>query len=678
MSPADVVSGTRAAAAPALDGVSRLVVMISGGRDSVCLLDIAAALLGPERVHALHVNYGLRVGADGDEQHCAHLCTELAVALSVVRAERPADGHGNLQAWARDVRYGAATRRALELEAMVASGHTASDQAETVLYRLAASPGRRALLGMSPRDGRLLRPLLSVSRLQTGAYCRARDLTWREDPGNDGARWARGRVRHGLLPALRRVHPAAEANVLRTAALLRDEGAVLDEVVTTALAGRDRIALERLAELPGALARLVVMRLAEQAVGQGLPAAGGRVRELLDLAGHGGSTSLDIGGGVRAVVEYGVLRMSAAGEEPEPEAVALALGGRARFGRWEVCCDVNPTDPGERACAVLLDADRLRGGLRVRSWRAGDRMAPPGLRGTRTLADLFTDRKLARAQRHSHPVIEAVGAIVWVPLIAADRRFLAAHDTSAVLRLSARFSPAVDAKTADADAEAAVLGGEGVGAARIDCAPTAGRTGRSPPALPGRAPMPEPAISSPGPSADPTSDPAIGDILVGSEELLARVRALAEEISRDYAGRPLLLVGVLKGAVFFLSDLMRFIDIPVEVDFMAVASYGSATDSSGVVRILKDLDVAIEGRDVLIVEDIVDSGLTLQYLLRNLGSRNPSSLEVCALLTKPERRKVALPTRYVGFEIPNRFVIGYGLDHGERYRNLPYVAALNT
>ena len=132
-------------------------------------------------------------------------------------------------------------------------------------------------------------------------------------------------------------------------------------------------------------------------------------------------------------------------------------------------------------------------------------------------------------------------------------------------------------------------------------------------------------------------------MLVSAEELQRRVAELGEEISRDYAGRPLLLVGVLKGAVFFLSDLMRYIDIPVEVDFMAVASYGSATDSSGVVRILKDLDAAIEGRDVLIVEDIVDSGLTLQYLLRNLGSRNPRSLEVCALLTKPERRKVDLP-----------------------------------
>jgi hypoxanthine phosphoribosyltransferase len=171
-------------------------------------------------------------------------------------------------------------------------------------------------------------------------------------------------------------------------------------------------------------------------------------------------------------------------------------------------------------------------------------------------------------------------------------------------------------------------------------------------------------------------DHAIGEVLVSAEDLERRVGELAAEISRDYAGKDLVLVGVLKGAVFFLSDLMRQLEVPVEVDFMAVASYGSATKSSGVVRILKDLDAAIEGRDVLIVEDIVDSGLTLQYLMRNLNGRNPRSLEVCALLVKPARQKVDLPTRYVGFEIPNRFAIGYGLDHSERYRNLPYVAAL--
>ncbi|GAC1522188.1 MAG: hypoxanthine phosphoribosyltransferase [Thermoleophilaceae bacterium] len=169
----------------------------------------------------------------------------------------------------------------------------------------------------------------------------------------------------------------------------------------------------------------------------------------------------------------------------------------------------------------------------------------------------------------------------------------------------------------------------------------------------------------------------IGQTLVESEALARRVRELGREISEDYAGRDLFLVGVLKGAVFFLADLMRQLEVNCELDFMAVASYGSSTDSSGVVRILKDLDVSIEGREVLIVEDIVDSGMTLSYLLRTLRARDPKSLAVCALLTKPERRKIDLPIRYVGFEIPNTFVIGYGLDQGQRFRNLPYVAALN-
>jgi hypoxanthine phosphoribosyltransferase len=168
----------------------------------------------------------------------------------------------------------------------------------------------------------------------------------------------------------------------------------------------------------------------------------------------------------------------------------------------------------------------------------------------------------------------------------------------------------------------------------------------------------------------------IGETLVSSEDLQRRIAELGAEISRDYAGRDLVMVGVLKGAVLFIADLMRHLTVPCEIDFMAVSSYGSQTDSSGVVRILKDLDAPIIGRDVLIVEDIIDSGLTLQYLLRNLRAREPRTLEVCSLLTKPERRRVDLPTRYVGFEIPNRFAIGYGLDHAQRYRNLDYVAAL--
>src|SRR3954447_25820858 len=172
------------------------------------------------------------------------------------------------------------------------------------------------------------------------------------------------------------------------------------------------------------------------------------------------------------------------------------------------------------------------------------------------------------------------------------------------------------------------------------------------------------------------NDPAIGTILIEKDALAERIRQLGAQISEDYAGREIFLVGVLKGAVFFVADLMRELEVPCAIDFMAVASYGSSTDSSGVVRILKDLDAPIDARDVLIVEDIVDSGLTLSYLFRTLRARNPATLEVCALLTKPERREVDLPIRYVGFEIPNRFAIGYGLDHAERFRNLPYVAVL--
>ncbi len=170
----------------------------------------------------------------------------------------------------------------------------------------------------------------------------------------------------------------------------------------------------------------------------------------------------------------------------------------------------------------------------------------------------------------------------------------------------------------------------------------------------------------------------VEQILIDERTLQGRIDELGEEISGDYAGRDLLLLGVLKGAVFFMADLMRRLTVPCEIDFMAISSYGASTDSSGVVRILKDLEINIEGRDVLVVEDIIDSGLTLSYLVRTLEAREPASLEVCALLTKPARREIDVDVRYVGFEIPNRFVIGYGLDFAERYRNLPYVAVLQS
>lgn len=288
-----------------------LVAMLSGGRDSVCMLDLAVRARGAEAVTALHVNYGLRAEAGEDELFCTDLCERLGVAFEVERPHRAEDA-GNLQAWARDTRYAAAARLAEAQGATIVTGHTADDQVETILYRLASSPSRRALLGMRPREGRLARPLLGSTREETTAYCERHGLAWREDASNADPTFARSRVRHGLLPELRRIHPAAAANVLRTAALLRDEAEVLDSLVDAELtgsgrAGRGTVSFERFVELPPALRRLVLQRLADGVAGR--PVAGAaRYAEQVAALRPTGTARLDLGGGVRAVVEGGVLR----------------------------------------------------------------------------------------------------------------------------------------------------------------------------------------------------------------------------------------------------------------------------------------------------------------------------------------------------------------------------------
>jgi len=404
-----------------------LLVLLSGGADSVCLLDVAIEL--GARVSALHVNYGLRAEAGEDEAHCRALCARKGVEVVVKRALLPEEG--NVQAHARDARYRLAECLA---DGDYAAAHTASDQAETVLYRLAVSPGRRALMGMEPVRGRLLRPLLHATREDTRAWCASRGLEWREDASNEDRRFARSRVRHDLLPALRAVGADPERTIAETALLLRDEAAVLDRAMAAALGdlgGGPAVALADVRAMAPALARLVLRELAERAAGGPRSLSRVEADSVLCLGDAGGTRSLDLGAGLRAVAEYGTLRFRRGPDAPAPDPVALAVPGAARFGAWEVEAIMG-------AGEVTVSGAALGGAPIVRAWKEGDRLRPVGLGGTKTLQDLFTDRKVPRSLRRSLPVVESGGEIVWVAGVALDERFAAGEGDPDPVGLSAR------------------------------------------------------------------------------------------------------------------------------------------------------------------------------------------------------------------------------------------------
>ena len=421
----------------------RLLAMLSGGADSVCLLHVARELLGPDAVVALHVNHGLRAAADGDQRFCEDLCRRLGVPLLVERVSLPE--RGNTEALAREARYRAAEVARVQTGSdRIATGHTATDQVETILYRLVSSPGRRALLGMAPRRGHLVRPLLGISADQVRAYCTEAGLPWVEDETNADTSLARNRLRLDVLPSLRRIHPAADANVLATAAQLREEAEVLEEAVDRAAeqvgAGALPPAVEaaRLRELHPALRRLLLRRLAEQAAGGPLPLTEERVSELERLGAAGGTRSLDLCGGVTAVSEYGVIRFRVEEASSVSEPVSLQVPGTCVFGTWVVSSRI--AEPGVQGTLdrPQLDLDRLSVPLTVRAWRDGDRIRPLGLDGTKSLQDLFTDRKVPRSLRHTLPIVESAGEIAWVAGVAVSDTFRVTDQTRSVVRLDAR------------------------------------------------------------------------------------------------------------------------------------------------------------------------------------------------------------------------------------------------
>jgi tRNA(Ile)-lysidine synthase len=426
-----------------LDPGHAVVVMVSGGPDSACAAAGLARALGPAHVHALHVNYGLRDAADEDVGVCRRLCAALRIDLHVERASL---GDGNLQAEARRLRYEAAERlRARTDSRWIATGHTRTDAAETTLYRLATSPGSRALLGLPPRNGRVVRPLLGLDRERTRELALAAGLPFADDESNEDESFARNRIRSRLLPELRELSPAAERNIGETRAELAEEAELLERVVLEALrdagadAGSVAIRAEALADFEPGLTRLALRALAERATGRSVPLGRERAAEILRLAATPEGGTVELGGGLTAECEGGFVRFQASEAEAAPEPVALRLPGRARIGRWEIRAEIHPApvDPAGPELATL-DAAALTGRIEVRTWREGDRIRPLGMEGSKTLGDLFADRDVPRSLRHTLPVVTVDGRVAWVAGVAVSEDFRLAPQTEEVAVLTAR------------------------------------------------------------------------------------------------------------------------------------------------------------------------------------------------------------------------------------------------
>ena len=426
-----------------LEGSLSAVVMVSGGPDSACAAAGLAGALGSDQVHALHVNYGLRPEADAETATCRRLCAALRIDLHVERPSEPL--RGNLQAAARALRYEAAERLRERTGAdLIATGHTRTDVAETVLYRLAASPGTRALLGLAPRSDRVVRPLLAIERERARLLAVAASLPFADDPSNADRVFARNRIRSEVLPALAEVNPAAVRNLAETRAELAEEAELLERVVLESLAeagadaGAVAVRAERLEGWEPGLRRLALRALAERAAGRRVALGRARAAEIARLAARPRGGEVDLGGGLVAVCEAGLVRFRAAAAEAAPAPVVLGLPGRARIGEWELRAEIHPgpVEPSGPELATL-DAGALGGAVEVRTWREGDRMQPLGMTGTKTLQDLFTDRGVPRSERHRVPIVTADGEIAWVAGVAVSERFRLDPGTELVAVLTA-------------------------------------------------------------------------------------------------------------------------------------------------------------------------------------------------------------------------------------------------
>ncbi len=746
-----------------------VIVAVSGGADSLCLLHLLHQLCGPGKrypgvsLHAAHLNHKLRAEASAqDAATVASVVASWGLLLTPGEVDVPAlarEERRSLEDAARSARY--RFLREVAHGQPIAVAHQADDQVETVLLHFLRGSGLTGMVGMLPRQQDIIRPLLEVRHAQTVAYCQEHGIKPLEDLSNTDPRFLRNRIRHELLPLLESLNPGIHSTLLHNASAIQVDVAWLEKQIdncrpAVVVSERDddvKLNIQALLALPLSLQRHLVRRitarlcdgqspleirhykLIEQLLTQHhdrqertlhLPQGLRVIRNFnevtferqtvrrgpIDRARSRGegvspgrpqgsppptpatpaltqtrgdeSNVIIVRAGVADDVGWGPLRSPSSkkvsgGEggvisqyepsirsEEKAESALLPVPGRIEVTGtpWTAVAELVPAELMEKVRqalrlenwtevwrllpparhAVYIDDEVAGALLQVRTRRPGDRMQPLGMQYEKKVQDIFVDKHIARRERESVPLFFTASHCIWLAGVCLDERARLTSKTQQVVRLSI------------------INKANGI--------PLTG-SGENSNVVAGLVPARENNISR---EVDMHED--IQEILLTSEEIQAKIAELGDRITGDYSGKNLLLLGTLKGAVPFIADLARAISLPLEIDYMAVSSYGNATESSGVVRILKDLEGPVQHKHVLIVEDIVDSGMTLHYLMDVLRQRKPLSLRVCALLDKQRERIKPVKMDYTGFQIPNQFVVGYGLDYAQRYRNLPYIGIL--
>lgn len=647
----------------------KVILGISGGADSVCLLFLLLEYKRkvPFELLAVHVNHGIRgAAADQDAAYVESLCREQGVIFrleSVDVGKLAKEEKCSVEDAGRRVRYRTFQKAARELGgAKIAVAHNAGDRAETMLLHLFRGSGLKGLRGIDPVREEIIRPLLCLERQEIEAYLEERGISWRTDSTNGEDCYTRNRIRrHFLSWAEREISGRAVEHMCRTADILSETEEYLRLQTEAALAdcavrrqdstevklagsleelpaevggesgteGRSRecraaeVDVDRFLSCHPVLQKRMILALAEGLSPTGKDIQAVHIDEVLSLFQESGNRSVDLPFGIRFTRRYAKVAAERRAQDrktrisPLQNELPKLEFTRLFVKKWE--------NVPENRYTKWFDCAKIKKQPVLRFRQPRDYLTLSDGKGNiirKSLKEYMIDAKIPREMRGEIPVLAEGSHVLWLIGYRSSEYYRAGRNTKCILQVKL----------------------EG------DCA---------------------------GSETEEKMRDRIR-VLLTEEEVDRRIGEIGAQISRNYEGKSVHLVCVLKGGSFFMCELAKRITVPVSLDFMSVSSYGSDTKSSGVVKIVKDLDESLLGKDVLVVEDIVDSGRTLSYLLEMLRDRGPASLKLCTLLDKPDRRVIDVNVDYTGFQIPDEFVVGYGLDYNQMYRNLPYIGIVET